>query len=154
MMHDIMKYSNLVYFQVDTEEEAIKSIFDLRQCLYNQELNDEIILRALAQKYYHNGVLLKAQYDSECVGLCAFYCNDFSSNKAFLSMLLVNPCHRGKGIGTKLLNDMEVFCKSKGMAFVNLEVNRNNHNAISLYEKLGYSKFEEKGTSLYYYKSI
>lgn len=50
----------------------------------------------------------------------------------------VKAAHRGKGIGTRLLNEAEHFARSRKMHRMELEVFEGNQAAVRLYEKLGY----------------
>ena len=46
--------------------------------------------------------------------------------------------HRGKGFGTKILKGIKEIAKSKGCTDLYLTVNKENENAISVYEKFGF----------------
>ena len=46
--------------------------------------------------------------------------------------------YRGRGVGTKLIEEMESWCQSEGIERIELSVLRNNPGAISLYERLGF----------------
>ena len=48
------------------------------------------------------------------------------------------PVHRGKGIGTTLLNQALAGFKKSGIGFVRLEVTSQNLGALRLYERLGF----------------
>ena len=50
----------------------------------------------------------------------------------------VEPRHRGMGLGRRLMQEAERFCKSKGVREVTLEVIEGNDRAQKLYEGLGY----------------
>jgi len=52
----------------------------------------------------------------------------------------VSPKHRRKGIGQRLLQEIEKTFKDKGVKTCCLEVRENNFGALSLYQKLGYRK--------------
>jgi len=53
----------------------------------------------------------------------------------------VSPKHRRKGIGQRLLQEIEKTLKDKGVKICYLEVRENNFVALRLYQKLGYKKF-------------
>ena len=55
-----------------------------------------------------------------------------------LSGLSVLPDHRGKGIGTKILESIKEIAKTKGCTDLYLTVNQENENAIKVYEKFGF----------------
>lgn len=50
----------------------------------------------------------------------------------------VSPKHRRKGIGQRLLQEIEKTFKDKGVKSCCLEVRENNFVALSLYQKFGY----------------
>jgi len=52
----------------------------------------------------------------------------------------VSPNHRRKGVGIKLLQEMEKIFKSKQAVMCRLEVREDNIAALNLYRKLGYKK--------------
>jgi ribosomal-protein-alanine N-acetyltransferase len=52
----------------------------------------------------------------------------------------VSPKHRRKGIGQRLLHEIEKTLKDKGVKICYLEVRENNFVALSLYQKLGYKR--------------
>jgi ribosomal protein S18 acetylase RimI-like enzyme len=53
------------------------------------------------------------------------------------------PEYRGKGIGTRLLKDIQATARKKGLA-VSIHVEHNNP-ALSLYRRLGFVKISEEG---------
>lgn len=52
--------------------------------------------------------------------------------------LAVKSSHRGKGVGTKLMEESEKHAKTKNIRRVELEVFGKNVKAIDLYKRLGY----------------
>jgi ribosomal-protein-alanine acetyltransferase len=52
----------------------------------------------------------------------------------------VSPSHRRKGVGLKLLQEIEKIFRDRGAKVCRLEVREDNVAAISLYRKLGYRK--------------
>ena len=53
--------------------------------------------------------------------------------------LAVMPTHRGRGIGTRLLDAVSERARQSGCCKVTLEVRSSNANARRLYERLGFS---------------
>ncbi|MFH2036649.1 MAG: GNAT family N-acetyltransferase/peptidase C39 family protein [Candidatus Zixiibacteriota bacterium] len=58
---------------------------------------------------------------------------------ARLYNIAVDPIHRGKGIGLKLLNECELEAVRRSFKKMTLEVRTDNTGAIKFYEKLGYT---------------
>ncbi|MBS7637079.1 ribosomal protein S18-alanine N-acetyltransferase [Candidatus Bathyarchaeota archaeon] len=52
----------------------------------------------------------------------------------------VSPSHRRKGVGIKLLQELEKIFRDKHVKISRLEVREGNIAALSLYQKLGYRK--------------
>ena len=63
--------------------------------------------------------------------------------------ILVHPNSRGKGKAVALLNHLILYAKEHAVQQIFLEVNVENHPAISLYEKMG---FQKTGVRKNYYK--
>jgi len=57
-----------------------------------------------------------------------------------LMTIAVSPNFRRQGIATYLIRELESWAKSRGGDSMMLEVDISNHDAIELYEKLGYEK--------------
>jgi ribosomal-protein-alanine N-acetyltransferase len=52
----------------------------------------------------------------------------------------VSPSHRRKGVGIKLLQELEKIFRNKQVKVSRLEVREDNVAALNLYQKLGYRK--------------
>ncbi|MEM3789197.1 MAG: ribosomal protein S18-alanine N-acetyltransferase [Candidatus Bathyarchaeia archaeon] len=52
----------------------------------------------------------------------------------------VSPNHRRKGVGIKLLEELEKIFRDKGVKVCRLEVREDNVAALNLYQKFGYKK--------------
>ena len=65
-------------------------------------------------------------------------------DEAEIGNLCVLPEYRGKGAGRKLLSSMIDLLKGKGCNTVYLEVEDTNVPAISLYEKFGFVKYNQR----------
>lgn len=59
-------------------------------------------------------------------------------NEAIIFALRVHPAEQGKGIGSKLILEMEKLLKKKGFFEVFISVHIDNPKAQKLYERLGY----------------
>ena len=60
------------------------------------------------------------------------------SQHAYLGFMYVLPSHRGKGL--KLIDALTLWCKSKNIHELRLDVYYNNDAAIRAYEKAGFTK--------------
>lgn len=57
-----------------------------------------------------------------------------------IDQLATHPDDRGKGLAKKLMSEAEYFCATHGCSSLKLSVYRDNLVAISVYEKMGFSK--------------
>ena len=73
--------------------------------------------------------------------ICFDYSLEYRGKGAWIDELFVEPAHRGKGIGTQLLDLAESACREHGAQFLHLEVNHGNF-AIELYRRLGFVDHE------------
>lgn len=62
---------------------------------------------------------------------------------ARLYSILIDPSLRGQGVGERLMRALEAEALEEARLFMRLEVGAQNHAAISLYKRLGYTEFEE-----------
>ncbi|UMZ14031.1 GNAT family N-acetyltransferase [Pseudomonas sp. MPFS] len=77
-------------------------------------------------------------------GFIAFYCNDVQKEESFITLMLVNSDFRGRNIASNLVEAVLSITRSRGFKRCALEVKKNNNSAIGLYEKMGFSLFEER----------
>jgi len=88
-----------------------------------------------------NSVILVSRVKGEIVGFIIG--KTYMDKKTSAGQILtidVSPKHRRKGIGQRLLQEIEKTFKDKGVKICYLEVRENNFVALSLYQKLGYKK--------------
>ena len=55
--------------------------------------------------------------------------------------IYIAPAYRGRGIGTQVMKSVETEARQLGLKKLYLEVERNNHRAKLLYQKLGFEDF-------------
>ena len=67
-----------------------------------------------------------------------------SKKMVFLSKIYILADSRGKGYADILFGCVEEYAKTKGEKIIQLTVNRNNSNAISVYEHHGFKKVAEQ----------
>lgn len=58
---------------------------------------------------------------------------------SYMGFMFTVPEHRGKGVNQKIIDDLEQWSLSLGVAEMRLEVYVDNLSAIRAYEKIGYS---------------
>lgn len=60
------------------------------------------------------------------------------SARARLYSLVVDPAQRGRGLGARLLADVEAGARARGCLWLGLEVRADNAPALTLYQRAGY----------------
>jgi ribosomal protein S18 acetylase RimI-like enzyme len=63
---------------------------------------------------------------------------EFGGRLATITDLYLEPSHRGRGIGRKVLEHIEEFCRTTGVRGLELQVERDNAEARRLYNKFGF----------------
>ena len=106
--------------------------------------------------YYKNfgsengDICLVAETDNKIVGaVWTRIVNDFAhidDNTPSLAIAVAKES-RGKGIGTRLLNDMLTVLKVEGFLSVSLSVQKENY-AVKMYEKAGFDVVQNNGEEL------
>jgi ribosomal protein S18 acetylase RimI-like enzyme len=62
----------------------------------------------------------------------------YGDDEAHLDLLGVDPSHRRKGLGSRIVAWLEKVALVAGITAVFLEVREQNHDARAFYERLGY----------------
>jgi ribosomal protein S18 acetylase RimI-like enzyme len=93
---------------------------------------------------YTNKIINNAEFaiDND-KGFIAYYANDFTSKKAYITMVIIDKKYRGKQIGKKLLLKVLNGLRNKGFLSVQLEVDKHNYVASNMYSIFGFFKVGE-----------
>lgn len=75
-------------------------------------------------------------YRKNILGYIAFYAN--SLDKAYISLIAVNPQYQKQHIGSYLLGYCEEIVRNKAISKIQLEVKKDNKSAIAFYQKKGF----------------
>lgn len=70
-------------------------------------------------------------------------------NCAEVQKLYLTDATKGKGLGKKLMQEIENFARAAGYEFLYLETHSNLGTAIGLYEKLGFHQIDKPETVLH-----
>jgi ribosomal protein S18 acetylase RimI-like enzyme len=125
------------------------ALLGMFQSLYREDpspdpVPDEQLLRTLRalREEPMRGRAIVLESDGACVGyalLVSFWSNELGGEVANIDELYVAPDHRGRGAGTRLVEQL-----SRGELWrrvpvaIDLEVTPDNHRARALYERLGF----------------
>lgn len=101
-------------------------------------------------------ICLVAETDNKIVGaVWTRIVNDFAhidDNTPSLAIAVAKES-RGKGMGTRLLNDMLTVLKVEGFLSVSLSVQKENY-AVKMYEKAGFDVVQNNGEELVMLKKL
>lgn len=118
---------------------VLDKLYEIEQkCFAEEAFSRQQISHLLAD---YNSISLVAKLNSEFAGF-AIARVDFVRNHPVGHIMTIDvmPLQRQKGVGTKLLLEIEIILARKGVKECFLEVREGNVAAIGLYEKLGYRK--------------
>jgi ribosomal protein S18 acetylase RimI-like enzyme len=87
-----------------------------------------------------------AVHDDADVGIARGAIDDTDASRAFLLSMWVDPAHRRKGIGSKLIQAVADWARSQRLAYLMLDVADNNQRAVELYAAMGFEPTGEVGT--------
>lgn len=90
---------------------------------------EKIIEKAKFEYFLDNGIIQ---------GFVAYYCNDVENKKGYITMVVVDPSYRNKGVGRTMVSSVLDKLKDKGFLLCELEVGETNTHAHTLYSNLGF----------------
>jgi ribosomal protein S18 acetylase RimI-like enzyme len=139
---------NNIEYRINTASKA-KIESHLEECSpqFIPELNTYAVLEDYSEKLFDNAITFEAWKVEKLIGLIAVYCNDVTK-KMFISSVSVYEDYKGIGLAKGLLNLCLDFGKVNKFYNVNLEVKKANLQAISFYEKHGFSISKDRGCAL------
>ncbi len=88
--------------------------------------------------------ILSVAEGTRCRGFVAYYANDQVSKQAFITLVLVAPEERGRGVGHSLVACVLDIVKRRGFTSCRLEVAANNTAAHAMYRQLGFHAVEHR----------
>lgn len=125
--------------KLSNNETDIQVLFDYLKDVdrdFEIPLSSKVNLSEFARKTLSNGHAFMVREDDKYVALVTLYCNDKVNVKAFLPILSVKECYRGKGYARQLVNIAINISRLYEMKTVN--VDSVNPIAISLYKSVGF----------------
>jgi len=120
----------------------INQINSLAEELLGSPVGDreEMFVKALENKNY---LCLVAETNGEVVGFIDMWAFPDASHGAYLAQiqnLIVTEKMRGKGIGTRLIEEIIRFFKKKKYHELHVWTEKENRSAVRLYKRLGFRK--------------
>jgi ribosomal protein S18 acetylase RimI-like enzyme len=141
---------------IKDEYAIVVPMFDKYRVFYNQDSNLELALDYLKKRLINNEAhifLASNAQTQEPLGFTLLYAR-FSSVSAQVNWhigdLYVEPAHRERGIGKKLMEAAIAFAHEENAQFVSLNTARDNYGAQRVYEKFGFELRDYLPQYLYY----
>ena len=116
---------------------------NLRPDVY--KMNDDFFTEETFSKMLEECSVLVAEENSEIIGAVSYSIMDMKAaiihpfKSLWISDLVVSQNHRGKGIGTLLVEKVKETAKENSVDRIQLNVSSYNTDAVKLYEKLGFT---------------
>ena len=136
---------------------SIDPDFRLLITLLDKELDERY--GELMQSTYdqHNYIIdidtVVVAYSDDIPAGCACF-KKYDDTSVEIKRMFVKTTERGKGIAYKILSELEFWAKENGFTHTILETGDKQHEAIALYQKLGYAitanygQYEDLATSI------
>lgn len=130
------------FMSIIIEDALIKHIDKLyeieMECFKKEAFTKQQIAQLLSDQ---SCISLIARHEDEIIGfIIGMIYVEGNKTIGHILTIDVSPKHRRKGVGTKLLQEIEKIFGGKNVKIVRLEVREDNTAALNLYSKLGYEK--------------
>lgn len=127
---------NLIFKKIEHNSTAYQQAVELRSRVLREPLNMKFTEEELQaeQDYIHLAVFLQ----NRLVG-CLYLI--WNGEKAHLKQFAIEPEWQNRGIGSRLLQYTENFCREMGISYIKMHA---RESAVPFYEKFGYEKYGEK----------
>jgi len=139
-----MRPQNIILKRTDSTDPDFRFLITL----LDKELNERY--GELMQSTYdrHNHIIdidtVVIAYSNGMPAGCACF-KKYDDTSAEIKRMFVKATERGQGIAYKILSELELWAKKKGFRYTILETGDKQHEAIALYQKLGYAITENYG---------
>ncbi len=102
------------------------------------------------REYFSKGNVRIVEYRNRRIGLYVF---EFKKDHSYINNIQISRQFRKKGLGALLMNLIEKESKERKLSKIQLGIFKENP-AIKLYERLGYKKIKDCGSSIIMEKKI
>ena len=120
----------------------LDKLLEIEEQCFDQEAFTKRQIAYLLTDY--NTIALTAKGDSEIAGFIIAQV-EIEDSKLYGHIITINvaPAYRRKGIASKMLQEIEVLLKEKGITECHLEVREDNSPAVRLYQTNGYQRISK-----------
>ena len=124
-------------------ESDVEEIASMESAIFS----DAWTARSIEETYNQSqAFIVTAELNDKLAGYCIVY---FVLDEGEIARIAVDNSLRRQGVGRKLLEQVEIICKEKGITRLMLDVRESNENARAFYKSLG---FEEDGVRKNFYE--
>ena len=136
----------------------VEDLFDKYRVFYNQPSDITLAKQFLQERLLHNESVIFVMIDRQgetiipagFTQLYPLYSSVSAKKDWILNDLYVEPAYRKQGVGKKLMEAAMQFAKADGATFIQLETAPGNITARSLYEGIGFEKYNPYSHSVVY----
>lgn len=134
------------------EAADLEKLLEFEQGVIETERPFDVTLKRVSTRYYDMKAMLAAPHirlvvaelDGELIGSGYARIEDSKpylthEKHSYMGFMFTVSEHRGKGVNTKIIDDLERWSLAQGVTEMSLEVYAENTSAIRAYEKIGYS---------------
>lgn len=119
---------------IKMQKQHINAIARLESLCFSRPWSEQALTDELENEA---ACFLVAEDNYEVLGYCGMH---HACGECYIDNVAVFPNHRGKGIATALLAELERNGRALGGEFISLEVRPSNTGAIELYKRMGYAE--------------
>lgn len=130
-------------------KEEINLVIGSCDAAFDEPVTERGIYQGLLEKLGTHGQVAFA-YNGSILGYVAFYANQTAY--AYISLIAVNPEQQNMHIGKQLLAYCESIAQENGIEMIQLEVRKDNQNAICFYHRNGFVWIQDKDEDSCYMK--
>lgn len=123
--------------------DAIKTLIRDEQARQGGRFIEAGDLEAYLKKLDERAEIVSESDGARCRGFVAFYCNNLTTRRAFITLVAVAPQDRQSGLARTLVTRALAACRERGFSSCGLEVRADNAPALALYEGLGFETMSE-----------
>lgn len=118
--------------------EMMREFYAHERIAFDRESSHEALSALLQDDALGEAFIIRDSVAIGYVVLVFFFSLEFRGLVAFIDELYIAEAHRGRGIGSAVLAELEFRCRARGLRALRLEVDHQNDRAKRLYERFGF----------------
>jgi ribosomal protein S18 acetylase RimI-like enzyme len=146
--------NRLKYTVNESNSNQIYNHLELINHLFLPPLDSYVNLKTYSLKIHKSAIKFECWEDKKLIGLVAVYLNDKESKRGYITNVSILDNYTGFGIASLLIARSIKKAKELGFNYIDLEVFKNNINALNLYKKLGFLVYSTSQNKIIMRKNI